>query len=238
METKVAALGFLRRLWQKLFRRVEDAYGFRQPPAAAGPTVSPASNNGLVEAVDISAPASLAPLQELGGKDGQQHESSSTAEPAAVCVTSCSVGTRFTAAAARPAALRPRSEIKDGSVNSGAYPVALFYSVNTDPSDLQLVETDSGPEGSERCESGGAIAALDNDFDAAAEKACNDEPGFVNISWQRPLFLGETTLERSPQRCVMGVPVRLDPAVVCDLDSGPFDRSCHESVFYTEVSSK
>lgn len=238
MTTKVAALGFFRRLWQKLFRRVEDAYGFQQPPAAAGPAASPTRNNGLVEAVDISAPASLDPLRGLGGKCGQQHESSSPAEPAETSATSCSVDTTF-AAAARAATLRPLLEMKSGSLNSGTCPVVPFYSVNTDPLDLQLVAADGGPEGSERRDSsGGGIAALVAGFDAAAEKAWNDDSCSANMVWQRPLFWGETTAEHRPQRRVMGMAVRLDPAIVCDLDSGPFDRPCCESVFYTEVSNK
>lgn len=228
METKVANAGFFRRLWQKLFHRAEDAYSFRQPPATSSATASPTRNNGLVEAVDITTAASLAVLHGPRGANSQEQEASPADAAPTTCATPSTV-TAVAAAAARATPLRLLSESRDGPLSNGSCSVFPYYSVNTDPLDVQLIMAN----GTTNNTSG--IAAFLGGFDAIGENAPDEEPHFVGVFWQRPRSADDYVRERP--WCVMGVPVRLDPAVVCDLDSGPFDRPCCQSVFFTAPST-
>ncbi|KAL3225839.1 hypothetical protein MRX96_025422 [Rhipicephalus microplus] len=78
METNVRRAGFFRKLWQKLFRRVEDAYVVRQPPGTPSATASPARNTCQVEAVEITTPASLDVLRGPQDSNRKVQESSAS----------------------------------------------------------------------------------------------------------------------------------------------------------------
>nr|XP_054919612.1 uncharacterized protein LOC129381099 [Dermacentor andersoni]XP_054919613.1 uncharacterized protein LOC129381099 [Dermacentor andersoni] len=227
METKVATAGFFGRLWQKLFRRAEDAYSFRQPPATPSATASPTRNNGLVEAVDITDTASLAVLHEPRGSNSKRQEASTADAAPTTCPTPSTVAA-VAAAAARATPLRLLSENKGGQLSNNGCSVLPYYSVNTDPLDVQLVIANGAASNTS------GFAAFLGGIDTVGENTADEEPDFVGVFWQRPCSADYCAQERP--RCVMGVPVRLDPAVVCDLDSGPFDRSCNQSVFFTAPS--
>ncbi|KAL1422666.1 hypothetical protein MTO96_003844 [Rhipicephalus appendiculatus] len=225
METKVGSAGFFRRLWQKLFRRVEDAYGSGQPPGTPSATASPTRNTGLVEAVEITTPAGLDVLHGPQDSNRKVQESSAPEDASTTCAATTSVATTV-AAGSRAAPPRPLPGSKGSSLRSDGYSVFPFYSVNTDPLDVELVEADGAAISS------GGDATLP--CGSVAENVVEKEPRFVEAFCQWRRSADDSAQERP--RGAMGVPVRLDPAVVCDMDSGPFDRSCHQNVFFTASS--
>ncbi|KAH7982605.1 hypothetical protein HPB52_006111 [Rhipicephalus sanguineus] len=226
METKVAPSGFFRKLWQKLFRRVEDAYGFRQPPGTPSTTASPTRNAGLVEAVDITTPAGLDVLRGSLDCNRKVQKSSVPEDASTTCATPTSVAATV-AAGSRAAPLRPLPESRGRSLSDGLS-IFPFYSINTDPLDVQLIEADGAAINA------GGDAEFHGYSGVVTENVVEDEPRFIDAFWQWRRSADDSAQER-PRR-VMGMPVRLDPAVVCDMDSGPFDRSCHQNVFFTASS--
>ncbi|KAH8033130.1 hypothetical protein HPB51_007747 [Rhipicephalus microplus] len=223
METNVRRAGFFRKLWQKLFRRVEDAYVVRQPPGTPSATASPARNTCLVEAVEITTPASLDVLRGPQDSNRKVQESSASDDASTTHATMTSV---TTSASFQAAPLRRLPGSKEALLSSDGFSVFPYYSVNTDPLDVQLIEVECAT-----INTGGDTTLHSG---SVAEHVVEEDPRFMEGFWQWLRSTDDSVHDRL--RKPMGVPVRLDPAVVCDMDSGPFDRSCHENVFFTVPS--
>lgn len=231
METNLVPTSLLRRLWQKLFLRVEDAYRFppQEPTCRTCPVLY---GHGLVEAIDIPSPGSVGLPQGPLRSDSVCHvtDTGSTG----VAETPSSIDSGFSAAPAMTPPLQPVAEGKRGSQCNDFCPAVVpFYSVNTDPLDVHIVITDDCPS----C--GGSVEDVCvAGLDGIGETTWDQGERMAGILWKRSLFISaqETPPEPKQPLCTMGMPIRLDPAVVCDLDTGPFDRPCCESVFFDAIS--
>lgn len=230
MATDLLPMSILRRLWQKLFLRVEDAYRFpsQDPTSQACPVLC---GNGVVEAIDIPSRASIGLPQGHRRSENRCHLNESCASGVAHTPSSVDSGFCITVSLTPP--LQPVVESKRRPLCNGSCPTVVpFYSVNTDPLDVHIVLSDGCPG----C--GGSVEDVSAaGLDGVREATWSQRERVAGILWQRPLFTSapDTTPEHTRLQCVMGVPIRLDPAVVCDLDTGPFDRSCYESVFYDTI---